>query len=248
MANTLSPTALYGPVLTNEEQYQKDTAGLPRLTPDEERAVIAQARTGNPLARETLVFNCVDYVKTVARKYAAICAASGRKRIEYLDLVQIGNMTVLERLDKALAHPNPIGYLKKTASGEIIKHCCKHASLITTPQERGGTFLSIVDVTSTDAPLPSTDERLTLADVVAAPVITEPPVKEYRLLYHAIRKLTPKQCMVILRHYGLEGAPEDLFTISCSIRQEQGQPYKDSANAAYSIHKSALVALRKQIA
>ena len=59
--------------------------------------------------------------------------------------------------------------------------------------------------------------------------------------------LTGKQRDVIVRHYGLDGPPLDLFTLSCEMRQAAGKPFKDSANAAYSTHKSAIAALRKKL-
>src|SRR5712692_281986 len=110
-----SQTALYGEILSNEERYHCDIDGIPCPTFEEEQGLIKRARAGDTDAREALVLSCLGYVKTVARKYAVICAAWGKKRIEYLDLVQVGNLTLLECFDKAIVHPCPYGYLKRAA-------------------------------------------------------------------------------------------------------------------------------------
>ena len=243
----LSQTALYSEILSNEERYHQDVAAIACPTGEEELSLIQRARAGDADARETLVLSCLRYAKTVARKYVAMCAACRKKRIEYLDLVQVGNLALLECFDKAIVHPNPYGYLKRAASGEIVKYCLKHASLITSPSERGGTILPMVEVESLDAPFPHV-EGLTLGETVAAPSETQVGERrDFSPLHRTLETLTSKQHEVIVKHYGIECAPRDLFTISCEMRQAEGKPFKDSANVAYSIHTFALRALRRKL-
>jgi hypothetical protein len=244
---TLSQTALYGEILGNEERYHQDIADLPSPTLEEEQVLIEQARAGDRDARDALLLSCLGYIKTVARKYAVICAACGNKRIEYLDLVQVGNLTLLECFDKAIVHPCPYGYLKRAAAGGIIKYCQKHASLITSPSERGGTILPMVPVASLDVPAFSQEGESTVGDLLAAPSPTSTDGKDFSVLYRVLERLTRKQHDVIVRHYGIDCAPVDLFTLSCEMRRVAGKPFKESANAAYSLHRSAVVKLRKQL-
>lgn len=235
-----------GEPMTSEELFRRDIGSILYLTREEEQALIEQARAGDENACHDLVLSCLPYVKKVAEKYATLCAACGRKRIEYLDLVQIGCLTVLECLNKALAHPNPCGYLRRAAFGEIVKYCGKHASLITSPSERGGKLLPIQDVESLDAPLPG-NEYGTLSDIIPECSDQRPPDLEYTVLYKAIETLPAKQQEVIVHHYGIECAPEDLFTLSCRWREVQGKPFKNSANEAYRVHTQALAAMRKKL-
>jgi len=242
-----SQIELYGELLTVEQQYHDDIAELPRLTMEEEKFVIERAMLGNTDARKQMILNCLDYVRAVARNYRVICAANGRNLVEYLDLIQIGNLTLVECLDKALEHPNPFGYLKRAASGEIVKYCMKHGSSITSPSERGGKILSMKDVASLEKPLIPEKEELTLASTLEAPLKPAQDEKDYTMLYSNVEMLTPKQRDAITRHYGLGCASEDLFTISCAMREADGKPFKDSANEAYSAHKAGLIALQKRL-
>ena len=242
-----SQVALYGELLTVEQQYHSDIAALPRLTLEEEKCLIERSMLGNTDAREQIILSCLGYVRAVARKYRVICAANGRNLVEYLDLIQIGNLTLVECLDKALEHPNPFGYLKRAASGEIVKYCMKHGSSITSPSERGGKILPMKDVASLEKPLIPGEENFTLASTLEVPPTSTQDEKDYTTLYSVIETLTPKQRDAITRHYGLGCASEDLFTISCAIREAEGKPFKDSANEAYSAHKAGLKALQKRL-
>lgn len=247
----LSQTALYGDILTIEQAYSQDVGDVPRLTFQEEETLIDQARAGDVEARDAVIRSLLTYVIHVAQKYATICRESGRPRVEYLDLVQVGNLTLLECLEKALAHACPVGYLKRASSGEIVKHCMKHGSLITSPSKRGGDILPIKDVDSIDMPVRTsgdTPERLTLAETLIAPEKQEKQERDYTALHEALDILTEKQKYIIVRHYGIECAPEDLFTLSCALREAAGKPFKDSANEAYSAHRGAITKLEKHLA
>ncbi|GER88384.1 hypothetical protein KDW_25460 [Dictyobacter vulcani] len=253
-----SQTADYGPILTNEEQYRRDVAnlidenfsGTERLSLDQEKILIQRARVADSLARSELIEYCLSSVTWMARKYAEICHCNGRRRVEYLDLVQIGNLTLVECLDKALAHTNPIGYLKRAALGEIVKHCMRHGSLITSPQERGGKVLPMMQVDSYDVLLVnhSGSEGTYLRDLLEVPNEAPRSERDFTPLYAALDTLTPGQREVIKRHYGVDCAAEDLFTISCSMRAAQGKPFNRNANDAYSAHKGGIASLGRKLA
>jgi RNA polymerase sigma factor (sigma-70 family) len=241
-----SQTALYGELLTNEEAYSKDVGEHPRLSDEEEERLVAQARLGNKQARETLILDALSYVMKVAHKYARICGAHGRWRVEYLDLVQVGNVTLVECMDKALAHACPAGYLRRAALGEIVKYCMKHGSPIASPSQRGGHILPMKEVESLDKPLgPGNEEDAhTLADLLVATEPEKRSERDFSTLYQALAGLTEKQRYVVTHHYGLDGAPQDLFTLSCEMRAQAGKPFKDSANEAYDVCERALNRLR----
>ncbi len=242
-----SQIELYGELLTVEQQYHHDIADIPRMTMEEEERLIVRARSGDTDAKEHIILSCLGYVQAVARKYTVMCAANGRHLVEYLDLIQVGNLTLVKCSDKALDHPSPFGYLKRAASGEIVKYCMKHGTSITCPSERGGKILPMKDVSSLEQPLTPETQELTLADTLEAPPVVAQEEKDYTMLYSTLETLTPKQRDVIVRHYGLGCASEDLFTISCAIRHADGKPFKDSANEAYGPHKRALTTLQKQL-
>jgi RNA polymerase sigma factor (sigma-70 family) len=244
-----SQTALYGELLTNEEAYSKDVGELPRLSREEQNALVAKALLGDIQAREALILSIVPYVMAVARKYATICTHANRKRIEYLDLVQIGNLALLECLDRALAHQNPIGYLKVAAAGEIIEYCQKYSSLIASYRKRDKSYARPIDLDSLDTPVRCSNEEeadCTLADTLVAPEpVPEPPERDYSALYQAVATLTEKQRYVVEHHYGMNCPPQTLHSVSCKLRAQAGKPYKETANEAYSTHRGAIVKLAK---
>ncbi len=128
---------------------------------------------------------------------------------EYLDLVSVGNLAIVERLDRALTVENPVAYLNGVAKLAIRSYCYKHSQLIT--QQKGKPF---VWVESLEAPLANGKECL--ADRLCAQV-PEPQQQpaDCSALYEAISALTPKQRYVILRHFGLDGdAPESIVALS----------------------------------
>ena len=125
-----------------------------------------------------------------------------------------------------------------------MKHYCHyHQSIIVTPEGHAGNTLS---VESLDASLFDESEE-TLADTLVATEQGECKQKDFTLLYTAINSLTTRQGEVITRHYGLDGAPEDLATISSSILQSIGKPSKTSATAAYTTHTLALTNLNRKL-
>lgn len=191
-------------VLSSVEQYHSDVSRLPRLTRSEEVALVCRARQGDQQAKDELIKSCLRYVSLIASRY--VCYVQHE---EYLDLVSIGNLAVVECLEKALTVANPVAYLYGVARLAIRSYCYKHSQLIT--QQRGKPF---VWVDSLEAPIGNGKECL--ADRLCAQ-IPEPQQQSagFATLYEAISSLTPKQRYVILRHFGLDGdAPESIVALS----------------------------------
>jgi DNA-directed RNA polymerase sigma subunit (sigma70/sigma32) len=202
-------SSIQGVVLSSVEQYRSEMLRLPRLTRSEESELVYRARNGNEQAKEALLQSCLRYVASIAYRY--MCYV---QHDEYLDLVSVGNLAIVECLDKALTIENPVAYLHGVAKLAVKAYCCKHSGLIT--HQRGQHF---VWIDSLDAPLGNSQGCY--ADLLAAP--TQEPQKEpsdFNKLYQAITALTPKQRYVIMRYFGLDGdAPESIAAISKRLSQ-----------------------------
>jgi len=219
-------------VLTSVEQCLSELAGLPVLTRDEEAELVRRARLGDKQAREALLHNCLRYVASVMSRYSCYL-----EHEEYLDLVSIGNLAIVERLEQALTVDNPVAYLYGVAKLAIRSYCYTHSQLIT--QVRGR---PMVWTDSLDAPL--CNGKGCLADLLVAPEQT--PKKEhseFTRLYAAINTLTPKQQYVILRFYGLDGdAPDSMASIS--RRLSASNPKVTIARNRYN---NAIMSLRRKL-
>lgn len=193
-------------MLTSVEQYRSEVLRLPRLTQSQERDLVSRARSGDELAKGALIESCLQYIASVAWGYACYL-----RHDDYLDLVGVGNLAIVECVEKALAVNNPAAYLRGVAKLAMKLYCFKHAGLITRGPRRDR-----VQVGSLDAPYGDSDACY--ADVLPAPTPESEMEQEqpnYEMLYQAINALTEKQRYVILRHLGLDGnASELLGTIS----------------------------------
>ena len=191
-------------MLTSVEQYRSEVLRLPRLTQSQECDLVSRARAGDELAKGALIESCLQYVASIAWRYARYL-----RHDDYLDLVGVGNLAIVECVEKALAVNNPAAYLRGVAKLAMKLYCFKHAGLITR-----GPRQDRVQVGSLDAPYGESDACY--ADVLPAPTPeSEQEQPNYEMLYQAINSLTEKQRYVILRHLGLDGnASESLGTIS----------------------------------
>jgi DNA-directed RNA polymerase sigma subunit (sigma70/sigma32) len=219
-------------VLTSVEQYLSELAGLPVLSRDEEAELVCRARLGDGQAKEALLQSCLRFVAYITSRYSCYL-----EHEEYLDLVSVGNLAIVERLEKALTVENPVAYLYGVAKLAIRSYCYTHSQLIT--QVRGR---PMVWTDSLDAPL--CDHKGCLADLLVAP--EQAPKKEqseFARLYAAINALTPKQQYVILRFYGLDGdAPESMASIS--RRLSTSNPKVTLARNRYN---NAIMSLRRKL-
>lgn len=246
----LSQVEMYGEILTPETQYRHDIAQLPRRTEAERQALIEQARQGNEQARGEFVLTFAGYITSVARKYANITSALSM-RIEFLDLVQVGNLIVLERMENAFASPNPIGYLHKSISGAIITHCHLNKSLIKPGIAKGNKPLPDYEIKRLDAPAGRQDngkrDRL-LVDVLVAPETLAQPEKDYSDLHQAIENLPENQRDLITRCYGIDCAPETPYAIAAKKRAADGKPPKTNIGSSFYVaEKRARAALKRAL-
>ena len=82
-------------VLTSLEQYRSEVLRLPRFTDSEERDLERRARLGDEQARQQLLESSLQYVARVAWRY--LCYV---RQDDYLDLVSVGNLAVVEGIAK----------------------------------------------------------------------------------------------------------------------------------------------------
>ena len=191
-----------------------------------------RARLGERQAREALLQGCLRYVAYVTSRYSCYL-----QHEEYLDLVSVGNLALVERLDKALTVDNPVAYLYGVAKLAIRSYCYTHSQLMT--QAKGKSY---VWVDSLDAPL--CNGKSCLADsLVAQEHAPKKEQSEFVRLYEAINALTPKQQYVILRYYGLDGdAPESIASISRRL-----SPTNPKVTIARNRYNIAIRSLRRKL-
>lgn len=221
-------------VLSCVEQYRSEVLSLPRLTRSEESALVSRARNGDTQAKEALIQSCLGYVVCVAYRY--VCYV---QHDDYLDLVSVGNLAIVECFEKALTVEKPVAYLLGVAKLALKAYCCKYSSLIT--HQRGQPF---VWIDSLDAPLGN--GQGCLAEMLSTP--TQEPQQEpgdFDTLYQAISGLTPKQRYVIQRYFGLDGDASELIA-AISRRLSQVNPKVTIARNRYnrairSLHRTLLL-------
>ncbi len=112
-------------ILTSLEQYRSEVLRLPRLTASEERDLEQRVRHGDEQARQQLIESSLQYVASVAWRY--VCYV---RQDDYLDLVSVGNMAVVEGIAKALTATRPGAYLRGIARHAIRRYCLARSSLI----------------------------------------------------------------------------------------------------------------------
>ena len=112
-------------VLTSLEQYRSEVLRLPHLTASEERDLEQRARLGDEQARQQLIESSLQYVAGVTWRY--VCYV---RQDDYLDLVSVGNMAVVEGIAKALTATRPGAYLRGMARHAIRRYCLARSSLI----------------------------------------------------------------------------------------------------------------------
>ena len=212
-------------VSMSEELYRSMTRSLSPLSRDEEAEVIKRATEGDPSAREQLITSCLNYVGAIANMYKQYLLHD-----EYLDLVGIGNVAVVERFYEALKRENPGGYLRGCAKYAIIYYCFNRSSLIPTPWFARKRF----SITSLDNPVYSN----TLKKEPVTPL--EKP--DYAWLYQAVEQLPRHFQDVLIKHYGLYNRPvESLYEMSRRMSKSA------KGSMAYLIEYRALKLLRKQL-
>jgi len=195
------------------------------LSREEEAEIVRRAKEGDAEAREQVIINCLTYVEFIAKRYEPYLHHD-----DYLDLVSIGSLAVVENFSKALGKDNPSGWLRSRGKYAIIHYCFTHANLIVRPEHNS----EPVYTTSLDQPYYSN----TLAD--KAPVVRE--CQDYTYLYEAVEGLPKPYQDVLIKHYGLyDTQPESLYALSRRTKENV------KGSVAHLTEYRALRRLRKQL-
>lgn len=207
---------------TSYALYRYEVLNQPYISkwPKEEvDALLDQARQGDQDARELLIKCCLAFVFYRAWRYT-----DQLRHDDPMDLVSIGNIALLEGLDKALTEAvHPIKYLLSHAAFAMQHYVYHDSYLIKRDKHRN----EVIQTVSLDQALGASD--LTYADLVGAlqefDMLSESETNSdvfYGPLYEAINQLTEKQRFVVVKHFGLENAPETFAEISrrLSLRPE----------------------------
>ena len=157
-----------GEVLTSKEHYRSLTRSLPRLSREEEAEIVRRAKEEDAEAREQVITNCLTYIEFIAKRYEKYLHHD-----DYLDLVSIGSLAVVENFSRALVKDNPSGWLRSRGKYAIIHYCFTRANLIVRPDHSA----EAVHTTSLDEKPYTYD---TLAD--KAPVVVR-ECPDYTYLY-----------------------------------------------------------------
>lgn len=188
-----------GEVLTSEEHYRSLTRSLPRLSREEEAEIVRRAKEGDAEAREQVITSCITYVEFIAKRYERYL-----QHDDYLDLVSIGSLVVVENFSRALGKDNPSGSLRSRGKYTIIHYYFTRANLIVRPDHNS----KPVYATSLDQPYYSN----TLADKASVAVKER---SDYSYLFEAVERLPQHYQDVLIKHYGLyDSQPESLYALS----------------------------------
>jgi len=112
-------------VLNSFQQYRSEVLSLPRLTASEERDLEQRARQGDEQARKQLIESSLQYVASVAWRY--VCYV---QQDDYPELVSVGNMAIVEGIEKALTAAKPSAYLRGMARNAIRRYCFARSRLV----------------------------------------------------------------------------------------------------------------------
>jgi RNA polymerase sigma factor (sigma-70 family) len=227
------------PLLTSREQYISELKRFPLLSKEEQRTLEECVRQGNEEARERLIIECMHFVEHTASLYARTYL----RYDEYLDLVQVGNLALLEHVHKILSPGKSIGYLCAIARRIMRYYCLYRSQLITLPMgealpKERPTIISIQELISLH------DETWMQLNHLITEMGGELPedVNTHKSLQQALEILSEKEREVVVRHHGLDGGvAETLVDIGKQL------PVKPGSNAAYVRYYRALKRLRTQL-
>ena len=219
-----SQTALYGPILSSSQQYQFDMASyrdINTYSQEEQKRLIHLARQGEKSAREAILTGLLPAVCRDARRYGSSYMTK-ETVIEYSELVEIGNLALVEKFDVALATEEPISYLIACAQYEMRSYCLYDASVVPIPH--GSVYyLNRPQVMSIDTPINEEKGDRLWSECLAMPESSQQETEDYEPLYSAFELLTEKQKNVIFRLYGLCGnAPEGLRELGRALYKGNG--------------------------
>lgn len=186
------------PILSNYEQYAIEMHKISRLTDEEERVAVQQARNGDLEARNTLLITCLPVIVHIASRYYVHVPHE-----DILDLVGVGNLAITEKFDLALTKEKPVPYLFAVADREISNYCLYRARPMPMKNPTHLDLSTLPPVISLDAPLRGEDGKFRQ---VAAPEQKVPDADKpaLKMVRQALGELIEKQREVVEMRHGFE--------------------------------------------
>lgn len=180
-----------------EALYRADLRRYPRLSPDEIEPLLAACRTGDKEAKDTVLCSILGNICWYAARLQD-------KRTPFMELVSVGNAVLVEHFDEALHLPNPIGYLKKFAYGEIIDFCRRLNHTVTIPTGPGHKPLHMLYIL----------DDFTADEFDIAEEVVQSCQDDHAPLYAALASLTSANALLlILRLFGLCEHEQESLTV-----------------------------------
>lgn len=213
-------TDISGPTL-----YSAEAKRIPRLTRDEQKAVIEKARQGDADARDAVVMNCLNWTMM---KAAYIHAVASPEHLDLMDLVGVGYVEIMEKVDRSLEKDDPVIYLLSSAAYEMKSHAGFKDDLISRPR-------ASTEALKKRDPFPV--RTVTLEEKMYEISSVAPTETSYPSLHEAMNSLTPSCRRTIIESYGLNGQPAKTL-----------QEIAKESNLKYSGVRDAHLRGRKQLA
>jgi RNA polymerase sporulation-specific sigma factor len=186
------------PLLSSTDRYLSEVRQIVRLSPEEQDVLEAEARNGSQEAKHRLLTDCLWYVAYIARRYQVYA-----EHDELLDLINVGNLAMIEKIDNALARARgPVtAYLCGVARRSISNYCLSRSRLIPVPR-------SISDAPQTeslDVLRSYDDDNTDLPLQITTPAQTnqEEPYRDKEAVAQALSKLTREQQEIVALRHGL---------------------------------------------
>ncbi|MBV9690221.1 MAG: sigma-70 family RNA polymerase sigma factor [Ktedonobacteraceae bacterium] len=205
MAYPFSQARLDNPLLA-DKQYRQALAPLSYGSQEQEQAMVVRARAGEQQAREQIVLSLLPTVRAFAYRYRSLARAAEPRacQVDALDLVQVGNLIMVEKVEQALQAERPHAYLIGCAKSAIRTYCREYQSLVRRPSHAACDHMCWTE--SLEQPL-CQDGDLSYADVLEQPTDVPEPPRDYEALYQAVRRLPTKQQEAVIRFCGLFEQP-----------------------------------------
>lgn len=178
-----------------ERIYKRDLAYFATPMPCDD--IVAKARQGDKDAKERIVTGLLNVICGYAarRQMMILRRNSGYvdPHTDFMDLVCTGNAILVEKLEEALCHPNPVGYLLKTAWNEMSQERSRYRNAISTPNVPGDYHYYVLSLSMN---FEEFDE--TIADTETLGIV------DYTPLYAALAQLPERVQNLLARLYGME--------------------------------------------
>lgn len=186
--------------------FSAEVKRLSHATREEQQPLIDAARKGDKNARDALVINCLNWIMTRA---ARINAFEEPEHLDLMDLVGVGYVEIMEKVDRSLEEDDPVVYLLSSAAYEMQSHAGFMDDLITRPRASS-------EALKRRDPMPvrtvslekSLQNGRTYVDTLPAQeyVVAETGEK-FAIVYEAVEQLTPSCRRTIIDSFGLYGHP-----------------------------------------